>query len=56
LTCWQISDVNLNRATIRNANLSGVEISDYQLASATINGIAIKELLGIYQQVKGTDS
>ncbi len=55
-------DVNLAGATIHDANLSGLRISQADLSGAcivesltdgmTINGIALADLLAVYEAVK----
>ena len=42
-------DVNLAGATIRNANLSRLRISDANLSGASIDGIALEDLIAAYR-------
>jgi uncharacterized protein YjbI with pentapeptide repeats len=42
-------DVNLAGATIHNANLSRLRISDANLSGASINGIAVEDLIAAYR-------
>ncbi|HVV54795.1 MAG TPA: pentapeptide repeat-containing protein [Mucilaginibacter sp.] len=44
----RFEDCDLNSSTFTNCDLSGVSFSDCKLSGATINGIAVEELLLAY--------
>ena len=44
----RLTDVDLERSVVRNANLSRVEIDDCNLAGMRINGVLVEDLLAVY--------
>lgn len=50
MTGWRLEDVNLSGSRIENADLSGLEITNCRLTGATIDGIAIEDLLAAYRR------
>ncbi len=49
LSGWRINDVNLAGTRIEAANLSGVVFNNCRWTNATINGVAVQDLLDAYE-------